>query len=573
MHAFLGDHLLVYDPFGLTRITLPAKVKTNRKVVGDLLVANGPLLVGHSEVNNRRFAMSVPELKVIPTGDSWSYDLSYGTSIAVTPAGLPVVVGERLEIYGTDGKQKAAIAVPAGKPLGRIDLGPELVASQTFTTVVAIGPDGTFVALADGRAFGGTLAKTTITNPWTAVAGRTQGQVHLRAGAFGAFLSAFHPARNRAMCVLVAGGKLTHDVVECIAPVDFDGTRIAYQPSPTAVCRKPIGGDAIEHFELPASAIGRGRVMADGDRLLFLTPDHERVIDVVADDVVVRGLPDEERPVRSKVLAFVDSFRAVASVANLDIRLAALLPPAYGMGHRPQWQWTDGDESLLHKVAIGNFQQRTRNDPDFRAGSYSSPTTIARVTEAEVQRVFDVIDAHALDLLPGLAMASYALDWHWNHRRGTTPKPVFDKPAARMLLWALVETVGKERPPKLAPNGKAWAQQPLDAKTLIAKLDPSNPWRVQQDGEDCQTTAAWLVLDYFEADAVDVFADWLIDRPSGMAEANTHIVGTPVARMMAIYPDAAKRMTARLEQAAASSDEKRRARATALQSTVSFEMR
>ncbi len=88
MHSFSDNHLVVMDPFGLTRltrVTLPNKVKTNKKVNGEFVVANGKLLIGHSNVGNQGFAMTVPELKVISVAKVW-----YSASWAVTPAGLPI---------------------------------------------------------------------------------------------------------------------------------------------------------------------------------------------------------------------------------------------------------------------------------------------------------------------------------------------------------------------------------------------------------------------------------------------------------------------------------------------------
>jgi hypothetical protein len=160
MHSFSGDHLLVFDPFGLTRVTLPGRVKHNKKVNGEFLVQNGPLLVGHSNVSNRRFAMTVPELKILAV-ENWNYNLAYGEAMAVTPAGLPFeVLDNELVIYGMDGKQRSRVKQPKGKLLPRIDFGPQLSAASThWSASVAMGPDGSFVVFADGRLVGGKLGR------------------------------------------------------------------------------------------------------------------------------------------------------------------------------------------------------------------------------------------------------------------------------------------------------------------------------------------------------------------------------------------------------------------------------
>jgi hypothetical protein len=575
MHCFSGDHLLVFDPFGLTRVTLPGKVKHNKKVNGEFLVQNGPLLVGHSNVSKRRFAMTVPELEILPV-ENWNYNLTYGQAMAVTPAGLPFeVLDNELVIYGMDGKQRSRVKQPKGKLLPRIDFGPQLPAASThWSASVAMGPDGSFVVFADGRLVGGKLSagKTAaITEAWSAPAGRPQGQLRLRAGAFGAFVSAFHAAQGKAICALISGGKVVRETVECIAPVDFDGTNIVYQASTTEVCRKPIGGGELERFGLPKSAVGIGQVMGDGDRLLYLTPDHERIQDLVNDEVVVRGLPDAERATRAKLLAFVGKFHAPASAANLDLRLAALRPPAYGEGARPQWRWDEGDQSVLRACVVGNLLDESRADRALSASSYSPPTNLGPVTEASMQRMFDAIDAHRLDLLAGVGMLESALESYWDPRKRGRKKPLFEKRAAQMLLWALVESRGARRQPPLAAKARKWAARPLTAEVLIEKIDPKQRWS-RRGFDDCQTAFAWVVLDYLEDRALKVFLDWFIERPSGMVDSNMHIVGKPAAAMLSAFPRTKKPLLDHLKKTAAGKNTKQAEKASSLQSSIDFEL-
>ena len=151
MHSFIDNHLVVMDPFGLTRVTLPNKVKSNKKVNGEFLVGNGKLLIGHSNISNRGFAMTVPELKVISVDKQWGYNLHYNTSSAVTPAGLPIdAEPNTLVIYGMDGKEKSRLALAKGKALGKIDFGPAWPTDANWTNSLAVGSDGTFVVFGDG---------------------------------------------------------------------------------------------------------------------------------------------------------------------------------------------------------------------------------------------------------------------------------------------------------------------------------------------------------------------------------------------------------------------------------------
>lgn len=529
MHTFVDDALIVYDPFGLTRLTLSTgKSKHNKKVVGRFLAHNGTLLVGHSEVSNNRFAMSVPEMKVIPLA-SWNYDLTYGTAVGVTPDGLPFTVkGTLLSFYGLDGKPLGTATLDKPKKLKGIDLGPALPIARGVGTQVATGPDGTFVVVDASGLAGGTLTgtkkKRAIEHAWTMPLAHPQGVVQLRAGAFGAFVSVFHPAQGKAYCALISAGKVQREVVDCLGSADFDGTRIAYQASLTEVHRKPFGG-AVERLELPVKGIGD--VMANGDHLFLLSPDGESIHDLVNDETYVRGLPDAERPNRTKIHAFLEKFRPAANAANLTLQLEALEPPSYGGGPRPKWSWDAGDQSLLSLCVVGNLLARAYDDRDLSAGSWSNPSDCARGTVQAVAQLLAAVDEYDLDLLAGLAMMEHVLESNWEGRY-TKPAPLFDPAAARALLWAVME----------AATGKSLGKLPpaINPDTVIAKLDPKKAKWSRGHHSDAQTAAAFLLIEALGAAAAPVLVDWLVKRPSGMVKSNMHIIGDSAVALVRAYP-------------------------------------
>lgn len=572
MHAFVDQTLIVFDAFGLTRIA-GGKAKHNKKVVGEFLVANGSLLIGHSEVSNNRFAMSVPDLKVVPVDDKWNYNLTYGTAIAVTPEGLPFEAqAASLVIYKLDGKQLASVDIAPKKLKATIDFGPVCAPDNyAHSATVTMGPDGTFVIFGDGQIVGGKLAggkKPVVEGGWSVPAGRTQGQLRLRAGAFGAFISSFHAVQGKAYCALVSAGKVQSQVVDCIAPVDFDGTRIAYQVSPTEVHRRPFGGEP-DRITLPASAAGIGEVMADGDRLLFVTADHEQVRDLMNDEVIERGLPDVEKAARKKVLAFMETFRAPAAAGNLHLRLKALRPPAYGMGPRPDYGWNAGDQSLVPSCVIGNFLARSFADRELSAGSWSNMTSITAVKLADVERLFEVIDQHDLDFLAGLSMLESPLENHWDMRFGSgnkKPKPVLEKPAGRALLWAIIECLGAKKQPRLA--GRGWDKRDLTPAMLIEKIDPATAqWR-RGDHSDAQKAAGLIAFDYFEDEMLPIVIDWLLTRPSGMVDANMHIHGDVAKALVNTYPKTKPGFDKAIAAVIAGKDQERAQKAQYLQGVI-----
>ncbi len=545
MHTFVDDALIVFDPFGLTRLTLSTgKSKHNKKVVGRFLAHNGALLVGHSVVSNNRFAMTVPDMKVVPIS-SWNTDLTYSTAVGVTPDGLPFTVKQTLlSFYGLDGKALGTATLDKPTKLKGIDLGPALPVVQGANTQVATGPDGTFVVFDATGLHGGRLTGTkkkrtgsgakapTIEETWTMPLARPQGVVHLRAGTFGAFVSVFHPAQGKAYCALIAGGKVAREVVDCLGSADFDGTRIVYQAALGEVHRKAFGG-GVERIELPAKGIGD--VMASGDHLFLLSTDGESISDLVNDETHVRGLPDAERPNRKKIRAFLDKLRPAANAANLTLKLEALEPPSYGGGPRPKWSWDAGDQSLLSLCVVGNLLARASDDRDLSAGSWSNPMYCARGTEQAVAQLLAGVDEHDLDLLAGLAMMEHVLDQNWEGRYDKA-SPMFEPKAARDLLWAVMEAaVGKplgKMPPAIKPE------------TVIAKLDPKKAKWSRGHHSDAQTAAAFLLVDYFGAAAAPVLIDWLAKRPSGMVESNMHIIGDSATALMRAFPETKKAFAA-----------------------------
>lgn len=531
MHTFADDALIVYDPFGLTRLTLSTgKSKHNKKVVGRFLAHNGSLLVGHSVVGNNRFAMSVPEMKVVPIS-SWNSDLTYGTAVGVTPDGLPFhIKGTLLSFFGLDGKSLGTATPDKPKKLKGIDLGPTLPLAHGAETHVATGPDGTFVVVDASGLSGGTLSgtkkKRAIENAWTMPLAPPQGVVRLRAGAFGAFISVFHAAQGKAYCALISKGKVAREVVDSLGPADFDGTRIAYQAALGEVHRKPFGGE-VERIELPVT--GRGDVMAHGDHLFWLSPDGETIHDLMNDETHVRGLPDAERANRQKIRAFLEKLRPAASAANLTLELEALEPPAYGGGPRPRWSWDAGDQSLLSICVVGNLIARSYDDRDLSAGSYSNPMYCARGTAKAVAELLAAVDEHELDLLAGLSMTQHVLEESWGgHKWGNKSAPLFDPKAARELLWAVME----------AATGKSLGKMPpaIKPETVIAKLDPKKAKWSRGHHSDAQTAAAFLLIETFGAAAAPVLIDWLVKRPSGMVKSNMHIIGDSVVALVHAYP-------------------------------------
>jgi hypothetical protein len=532
MHHFTadGEHLYLFDAFGLTEVTLPDKARTD-KVRGTFLSVNGALLVAHIEAANKRFARKVPGLGPARLGDG--YDISY-RPVAVLPDGKRVVCyeGGGLQAYAASSGNAGARLELDRKRLKRlkpIDLGPLLSPVPDDEPMLAVGPDGSFAVLSpgSGELLGGNLGQRglTLEGGWRVKTGAPQGRVSLQPGPDGTFVSAFHVALDRAFCALVRDGKVTTRVVDCVGPVAFADGELVYQTGDDEVVREPLDGDGRERFLLPEEARGVGEVLAHDETVLFLPPDRERLYDLTSGDTIDRKLPAKEREVRAEFIAIPRRFNALGKSANLTVELVSVNPPAWGVGHRPELRWDHGDLGILRLFVCGQLTEQM--------SSYSPPREIRAVNAEEMIRAFEVIDATELELLPGLRFLETPYEecygGSFSSGEKVKVKPAMKREAEHLLLWAIIETLKSKRPPPLAKKARAWGKKELTPDLLIKQLNPASKLEAWFDA---QVAAAWIVLNYFQAEALPIFVDWLVERPSGFVQANSHIMASPVARMM-----------------------------------------
>ena len=574
MHHFTADgkHLYLFDAFGLTEVTLPDGARTD-KVRGTFLSVNGELLVAHIEASNKRFARKVPGLKPARLGDG--YDIAY-RPVAVLPDGKRLVCHDEggLQAYSaTTGKAGARLALDGKRfrRLGRVELGPLLSpAPQQDEPKLAVGPDGSFAVLlpGSGELWGGNLGQRglSLDGGWRLETGAPQGRVSLQAGPEGTFISAFHVALDRAFCALVRDGEVATRVVDCVGPAAFGGGELVYQTGDGEVVREPFEGGGRERFLLPDEARGPGEVLAHDETVLFIPPDRERIYDLTSGDVIDRRLPAGEREIRAEFLAIPRRFNALGKSANLTIELTSVNPPAWGAGHRPELRWDHGDMGILRLLVCGQLTELM--------SSYSPPREIRAVDAGEMIRAFEVIDETELELLKGLRFLGTPYEECYggflSSGRKVKVRPAMKREAEQLLLWAIIETLGSKKPVKLARKARAWARKELTPDLFIRRLAPDSklkPWF------DAQVAAAWIVLNYFQAGALPVFVDWLVERPSGFVQANSHIIASPVTRMMVQHRSTrAPLLTAIREARARARTEERRMHLENLESSLQSEL-
>ncbi|MFT3700692.1 MAG: hypothetical protein QM831_46535 [Kofleriaceae bacterium] len=493
----------MFDAFGLTRVTLSTgKAKHNKKVAGDWHLHTGTHVFGHGEVSNKRFGFTLPELTIRKL-DDLDYTLAYQRNIGLAPNGTP---------FSTTGTTYAGRPIPPGKQLAQVSLGPSLLLRDRFAPIVVTSESGHFVMLTATDLRGGHFDGKQITSTWSAPVELPRGEITLRVGPTFAFASAYHATNHSAHCVQIVQGKLVRTaIVPALGPVDFDGERIAYQPDREHVHRRRFTDEVEEIFELPAAAHGIGEVMADGEHLLFVTPDRETILDLVTDDVIPRGLPDAERETRRVIHAELDAARAASDSIGANLHVRAI---DHG---RASWGWSEGDQSLVSFGVIGTFVHRMSSHADqrLRPGSWSNSYQLAPITTADMVRYRAALDAGHVEVLATTEWIRHAIAeaWRAEHHKPTGPR--FEKQAGYMLVRELVGQRG---------------DTPITAREIIAALDPVTLERV--DG------AAWLVFDVLEANARDVMVDWMVLRPSAHVATNPHVFRDVLQAIVRLDPGA-----------------------------------
>jgi hypothetical protein len=556
MHSFdaNGEYVVFYDAFGFSSLHLPTgKLKTDKEISGKWFTANGGTALPHNERANARVGRLLPALAKRKFSDG--YDLKYSKVALLSDGKRAAKAGDKeLELIPLDKGATTKVALAAGKKLKPFTLGPRLDPHKKWDSRTFVGTDDSFAHFDnDGTLFGGQLAKGgKVTNPWSVKSGLPQGRVTAIPHASGTFVTAWHPALNRSFCAVVNGDAKTREV-ETISPATWSGSALVYQPSAGEIVREPInGGSEVERFQLPANAHGPGELMAKGDRIFFIPADRARVIDVVSGAAIDRKLGSNLTEIRATFLEYERRFNELGRVGNLIVDLDCFNKPRFGRQHTPGFEWDDGDLGFLRLVVCGWLVQslRTENGGAHSLGSYSNPQHLRPIDAKELIRDFEAMDRGNINLLYGLSFLQHPLEEAYGGSFNDDKKVKVTKPmqqdAEHVLLWAMIDQLKSNKRIELAKNAPKWAKQKLTPEIFVKECNS----QVETEGwNEAQFAAAWLVLDYFGANALKVFIDWLVLRPSGIARNNMHIISDPVRRMFKQYPETRKPFFAAIEAA------------------------
>ncbi|MEZ4391716.1 MAG: hypothetical protein R3A48_11515 [Polyangiales bacterium] len=458
VHSLDGKHFAFSDGFGLTRVSLPAKVKTERKITSghDALLSADPTrtqLLAWRQNWDSMHHLSFPELKSLTKIDRFQLSQSvladggfveirshYGSEAATTarrwsapatseaPVDIALLDAPTCEGLRVDG----AVDGPAWAPLQS--------ASSGVWAVLRGSPRTLYV---------GDFSERPVRLRWRAPVAFAAGDlVTLHPFDDGRVaLCAFSPRRREATVARfsVSGRVEVMRTLPAVAPPALLSPDAAlHQPDDARVLRTSLDDGSAVSFALPEAMQGPGRPFGEGAAMKFLPWDAEAVLDLGSGAALSRKLSDVDAPVRRFMRERVREINAFGYPGGLAIELKNLdVNPArkdYGFS----WDSSLGDGSLHGYLAGGALSALTDDDVlrdldgwRWSVGSRVSLSPPAKPWDLdEVDEALGVLEARGLPLLEALQCLPDAYDFWGN---GPAPRrAAFTAEGARRFLSAMV---------------------------------------------------------------------------------------------------------------------------------------
>ncbi|MCC6554570.1 MAG: hypothetical protein IT372_16445 [Polyangiaceae bacterium] len=582
MHAFTpdGKHLLLTDAFGLTRVTLPSKIKTDRDAGGSWLCTGGPHVLAFVGRDARARVFDAITL------DRKDGSFARSTIGALHPDGAHAVTIEQtdepLAARPLAGYSTHYIALPDASDAGAVDLGPARHAPAPLVPRIAMGPDGSIAWLdaRRGKLFVGELhsARGPLTGVRAYSIAAPRGFVELRTRLDGTFVCAWHPGERRAyLARLTPDGAVRTRAVPALGQVAFTGDHVAYQPDERTVVREPFEGGAAQTFALPEGA-GAGEVMADGAVVCFVPEDRARVLNLTAKKEAARKPPDAARETHAFISRLLARCAPAMAESGQTISLTDIVVPRNQGRCRPALELDAGDGGPLPFLVIGNVIWTLWNTEGGRymVGSYDNLDALRPAGVPEMTRALATLEAHGLSLMRGLDYMTCALGRRYDPNAGGGPelpwRPLMERDAAHLLIWAALEQIRAGRDVPVAAIAPELLARPLTPEAVMEIVEPGagcDDWRGYCHG---QTALAYLLLFYFREASLPIFIDWLLARPSDLAQRNAHILGVPAARLARMSPDAHAALLAACDREIAGGDADRARQGASVKSSIEFNM-
>lgn len=553
MHGFThgGAHLVFQDGFGLTRVTFPKAVKTDRDLSGLSLTVGDAHALAHQPRTNRR------GLRALPALARAKWNLSDYSDYAFMPDGERVVELNNGggKVFRASGEALGQFAWPeAMASAGALDLGRSRPEKATLVGRAAAGAGDALAVFNPYRRavwVGRVTPEGAVEPAWRAEVDAPVGEVLLFPSAAETFVGAWDPGTREARLYRVDGERrVEHRVLRSITAPTFSGTRWCWQESDEVVCAAPWEAlDRPVRYALPKATQGPATLMAHGDAVYALPLDAERLVDVVSGAVIDRKLGAGELPMRAKAIDALRVFGPWLGAEGGVLRFGHVERDKNGtLGWSPTFDVGVG--SLPAYLAVGEILGRRPHVSGDRAelsvGSYQASQGVSRVSLDDVRRGFAALDACGGQVLRASCGLEFALKAYFEppynertRRDLAPPAALFDPLAGAAFLRAIMETprLGERVP--LAENVDRWAAAPITAAELVGFEHPVEvgaPRPALTGVHSLPMITAWIALDLLRADAEPVLRRWLVDAPSPFAKVNNHIAQAPAARMVQYYP-------------------------------------
>lgn len=561
MHAITpdGKTLLVADAFGLTRLTFPSKLKTDRKAmtseegVLSLDAAGAHALVWEDQWSQLHY-FTLPALARAGSFARFAHEGAW-----LMPDGERFVrlTNNRVELYSVGEKKTTAVAFarnPAGSP--SFAFGREGVTRALTHSTLAVGADGTIaLLLADNKIPHLILGAIDAHDQFVKRAEFEVeigggGPLRLTAGDGGLTLRLVEPGIQTVFVLRIErdGTRRTFTLPGLTLP-EADGDEWVTQVSESEVVRCDDKGEVKARWTLRDPAHhGAGEVIAHAGRAWIVPPHRESVVELATGAVISRKLSEKEAPVRRYYTPLFARYNRAAASFGRVFNLARTAFWNHGTQVSGSFTMSSGDGSLGANVLYSAlFNELGYGDasalaPYHRGGTGAgnfSTALLVPVTEAEVARLFAASDAHRVWL-------PYGLDWlaELYTRRltgesrtwGEVDGPPGELAAERVLLRGVLAHLGDISVPALSPNIEAWRAE-LRCEDVCAALA-----RVNEEAPQLPPRAfaavAWMLARVLDAPEAVRAIEWmLVDGSERQFTNSEYEMKRALAHVLKAHPE------------------------------------
>ena len=454
MYVFSEDeqHLLFMDCFGLTRLSFPNHLVTERRNSGSesggrvSISRDGSVAISYADLLDKTVLWTFPGLRpaqrlgysgrgalVHPEGTHAIIEAYSG--LRLEPLRPPVLLPLRLDapVDRERSNTDVRVSLEGGRQLAKLVLGGD--GQPDVPTPLRVAHDGTLLCYHRGEVLCATLTRTRAEVHWRRAVTTPEGarlELHAEAKRCALLL---HRGLRWTVVTLARGRERSLEIESLGVPA-VAGRTVVHQPAPDRLVRRNL--ETGRQTKLPLPEQGVGTIFLGKTRLLFLAADRERILDPIANIELPRELPPEQRAVRQDLLQLVRPTVEAARLAGVCVELGRVT-----LGPKTDTASVEfrlaGGENLLGALLAGHvtsiWQDRTLPS-GWRTRHYKSDCSITYDPDVTVEQL---VEAYAVLHERGLGFASTIPFW-WRQfdHRGQPPR---DPAALAVLAQALIAVV------------------------------------------------------------------------------------------------------------------------------------